>query len=176
VSFWAQLEAVAAQKGYPRGTLGVARCALRYLVQSYVLVVLARLAPPGFTTLCHRWRGVKIGRDVFIDRFAVIDGSFPERVTIEDEARIAPGAVVVAHYAPGETLARYTKPYVLDVRIGRHSFIGVNAVVMPGVTVGEGAIVTSGSVVLQDVAPYTVVSGNPARRIAQVEARDGRGW
>ncbi len=173
MSWWAQLKAVAVEKGYPPRAFGVLRCAVRYVVQSYVLVVLARLAPPGLTTTCQRLRGVRVGRDVFIDRFAVIDGSFPERVTIEDEARLAPGAVVVAHYAPGATLARLTKPYVRDVRIGRYSFIGVNAVVMPGVTVGEGAIVTSGSVVLQDVPPYTVVSGNPAKKVTRLKGAEG---
>ena len=169
MSWSAQLRVVAVEKGYPPSLSGRLRCAVRYLVQSYLLVVLARLAPPGLTTVCHRLRGARVGRDVFIDRFAVIDGSYPERVTIEDEARLAPGAVVVAHYAPGTTLATLTKPYVADVHIGRYSFIGVNAVVMPGVTVGEGAIVTSGSVVLQDVPPYTVVSGNPAKRVTRLK-------
>jgi acetyltransferase-like isoleucine patch superfamily enzyme len=164
---------MAVEKGYAPTPFGIARCVVRYVLQSYVLLLMARLAPPGLTTSCQRLRGVHIGRDVFIDRFAVIDGSYPERVTIEDEARIAPGAVVIAHYAPSATLAAYTKPYVADVRIGRASFIGVNAVVMPGVTVGEGAIVTSGSVVLQDVPPYTVVSGNPAKKVTRLK-RDER--
>lgn len=165
------LRQVAGLKGYSGDSLSLALFLVDYFVRSYVLVLLARIAPPGLTTSCHRFRGVRLGRDVFIDRFAVIDGSFPERVTIEDEVRIAPGAVVVAHYMPGRTLARYTAPYVLDVRLGRACFIGVNAVVMPGVTVGEGAIVTSGSVVLADVAPFTVVSGNPARKVARVEEK-----
>lgn len=144
------------------------RFLVAYFTSGYALVVLARVAPPGLTTVCHRWRGVKIGRDVFIDRFAVIDGTFPERVTIGDEARVAPGAVIVAHYEPGRALAAYTKPYVLEVTLGRYCFIGVNAVVMPGVTVGEGAIVTSGSVVLRNVPSYTVVSGNPARPVSKL--------
>lgn len=174
MTFWGRFKAVAVQKGYRQDPLRLLVFTCVYLLKSYVLVLAARIAPPGLTTTCQRLRGVKIGRDVFIDRFAIIDGSFPERVTIEDEARIAPGAVVVAHYAPGPTLAAYTKPYVLDVRIGRYSFIGVNAVVMPGVTIGEGAIVTSGSVVLQDVPAYTVVSGNPARSVTRLKPRTER--
>ena len=162
---------VAAEKGYGSGPLGLAAFTCDYLLRSYVLVVLARIAPPGVTTWCHRLRGVRIGRDVFIDRFAIIDGSFPERITVEDEVRIAPGAAVLAHYEPGATLAEYTKPYVLQVRLCRFCFIGVNAVIMPGVTVGEGAIVTSGSVVLRDVPPYTIVSGNPAKAVSRLERR-----
>lgn len=52
-----------------------------------------------------------------------------------------------------------------DVVIGDHAWIAYRAIILPGVTVGEGAVVGAGSVVTQDVAPYTVVAGNPARFI-----------
>lgn len=163
------LRRLAAAKGYRSNLPSLGAFLCDYILRSYILVLLARVAPPGSTTLCHRLRGVRMGRDVFIDRFAVIDGSFPERITVEDEVRISPGAAVLAHYEPGVTLAAFTAPYVLDVRLCRFCFIGVNAVIMPGVTVGEGAIVTSGSVVLSDVPPYTVVSGNPAKPVSRLQ-------
>jgi len=53
------------------------------------------------------------------------------------------------------------KPVVLE----DHCFIGVNAVVMPGVTVGKASVVASGSVVVSNVPPFTMVSGNPAKVI-----------
>lgn len=168
--FWSQLKAVAAGKGYRLDPVHLVAFAFAYLLKSYVLLLLARVAPPGLTSVCHRMRGVNVGTGVVIDRFAVIDGSYPEQITIEDEVRIAPGAVVVAHYQPGETLAAYSPPYVKAVRLGRSSFIGVNAVIMPGVTVGEGAIIMAGSVVLSDVPPYNVVCGNPARVVSRVRA------
>jgi acetyltransferase-like isoleucine patch superfamily enzyme len=49
------------------------------------------------------------------------------------------------------------------VRIGAWADIGVNAVILPGVTVGKGAIVGAGAVVTQDVEPFSVVAGVPAR-------------
>jgi len=57
----------------------------------------------------------------------------------------------------------YVPVVVEPVRLESHSFIGVNSVVMPGVTVGEGAVVASGAVVLADVPPYCMVAGNPAK-------------
>ena len=48
-----------------------------------------------------------------------------------------------------------------------HCWIGVRAIILPGVTVGEGAIVAAGSVVAKDVAPYTIVGGNPAKVIGE---------
>jgi acetyltransferase-like isoleucine patch superfamily enzyme len=55
------------------------------------------------------------------------------------------------------------------VRIGANSWIGFDACVLPGVTVGEGSIVGAKSVVMDDVEPYTVVGGNPARFIRRLD-------
>lgn len=49
------------------------------------------------------------------------------------------------------------------VRIGRDVWIGANALVLPGITVGDGAVVAGGSVVTKSVEPYAIVAGNPAR-------------
>lgn len=55
------------------------------------------------------------------------------------------------------------------VRIGSNVWIGFEAVVMPGVTIGDGAVVGSRSVVWSDVEPYTIVVGNPARRVRRLD-------
>ncbi|MFO6465549.1 CatB-related O-acetyltransferase [Jannaschia sp. KMU-145] len=52
-----------------------------------------------------------------------------------------------------------------DTVIGADVWIGDHATIMPGVTIGAGAIVAAGSIVTQDVAPYAVVAGNPAREV-----------
>ncbi len=53
------------------------------------------------------------------------------------------------------------------VLVGAGCWIGVNAIILKGVSIGEGAVVAAGAVVTADVAAYTVVAGNPARRIAE---------
>jgi chloramphenicol O-acetyltransferase type B len=52
-----------------------------------------------------------------------------------------------------------------DTRLGDGCWIGMRAMLMPGVTIGEGAVVAAGSIVTADVEPYTIVGGNPARPI-----------
>jgi len=57
-------------------------------------------------------------------------------------------------------------------RVGRvsiqdYAFIGTRALILPGVTIGEGAVVAAGAVVTRDVAPYTIVAGVPARKIGE---------
>jgi maltose O-acetyltransferase len=52
-----------------------------------------------------------------------------------------------------------------DVIIGNHVWIGYRAIILPGITIGDGAVVGAGAVVSKDVKPYTIVAGNPARTI-----------
>lgn len=54
-----------------------------------------------------------------------------------------------------------------DTIIGDGVWIGMRAMIMPGVTIGEGAIIASGAIVTKDVAPYTIVAGNPATVLRQ---------
>jgi len=57
-----------------------------------------------------------------------------------------------------------------DVIIGDRVWIAYRAIILPGVTIGEGAVVGAGSVVTKDVEPYTIVAGNPARFIKKRES------
>lgn len=54
-----------------------------------------------------------------------------------------------------------------DTVIGDGAWIGMRAMLMPGLTIGEGAVIASGAIVTKDVAPYTIVAGNPAAPIRQ---------
>ena len=63
------------------------------------------------------------------------------------------------------------------IRIGRAAWLGFDCCVLPGVTVGEGAVVGARSIVIQDVDPYSIVAGNPARlvrRLTPEEINHGR--
>jgi len=54
-----------------------------------------------------------------------------------------------------------------DVVIGNRVWIGYRAIILPGVTIGEGAVVGAGSIVTKNVEPFSIVAGNPARRIGE---------
>lgn len=56
-----------------------------------------------------------------------------------------------------------------SVTVGHHVFIGSNVKILKGVIIGDGAVIANGSVVVKDVAPNTVVGGNPARFIKQLD-------
>lgn len=161
----------------PHGLFGDARRSARdrggnvvalgfnYLWRNWFLGNLVRVAPVGVRNFLHRLRGVRMGRDCFIDPGATLETAYPENITLGDDVRVTAGAIVMTHIkAPHRLRDLGHVPVVVEpVRLGSHSFIGVNSVVMPGVTVGEGAVVASGAVVLGDVPPYTMVAGNPAK-------------
>lgn len=79
----------------------------------------------------------------------------------------SPGSVVLAHDA--STITHIGKSRVEKTIIGDDVFVGANAVILPGIKVGDGAIVGAGAIVTKDVPPYTVVVGNPARVICKVD-------
>jgi maltose O-acetyltransferase len=76
----------------------------------------------------------------------------------------------VMHTQPNESrIAPYVNSHRGSITVGPDAWIGTGAVVLPGVTVGEGAVVGANSVVTRDVPPYTVVGGAPARFIKCVD-------
>lgn len=64
-----------------------------------------------------------------------------------------------------EAMAGKSYPVKGDTRIGNDVWLGYRSTIMPGVTIGDGAIVASNSTVVKDVEPYTIVGGNPAKPI-----------
>lgn len=79
----------------------------------------------------------------------------------------APGSIILAHDA--STVIHTGKLRVERTVIGKKVFLGANAVVLPGVKIGDGAIVGAGAVVTKDIPAGMVVGGNPAKVITSVE-------
>jgi acetyltransferase-like isoleucine patch superfamily enzyme len=80
----------------------------------------------------------------------------------------APGSIILSHDA--STITHTGKSRVEKTIIGNNVFLGANAVILPGVKVGDGSIIGAGAVVTKDVPPGTVVGGNPAKVITTVDA------
>jgi acetyltransferase-like isoleucine patch superfamily enzyme len=134
---------------------------------------LAALYSPGGDTIrpmLHRRRGVKIGRRTWIGFDTLIEPSYPKRVEIGERVAIGIRVLILAHFAHlgrNRESAGGGLDDRISVRIEDDVFIGPGAIIMPNVTIGHGAVVTSGSVVTRSVAPLTMVQGNPAQPIAR---------
>lgn len=106
-----------------------------------------------------------VGDFAFIGRGCEIDVA--ESVTIGSHTLIAPNVFITDHTHNHARALRLDEQgnRIAPVVIGSDAWIGAHAVVLPGVTVGDGAIVGAGAVVTKDVAPYAIVAGVPARAI-----------
>lgn len=105
--------------------------------------------------------GIIIGRRSVINQQCCLDGR--GGLTIGDHVSISPGVwILTDSHDMHDPLFREV---LAPVAIRDHVWIGSRALILPGVTVGEGAVVAAGAVVTRDVEPYAVVAGVPARPI-----------
>lgn len=132
-----------------------------------LLQVIALYAPGlmSLRPLLHRMRGVHIGRDVAIGTSAIIETAHPELVWIGDNVAIGIRNVIIGHFSDSIDGNRKTRGPT--VTICDNVYVGANVTILPNVKIGEGAVVTAGSVVNKSVPPLTMVQGNPAVAIAK---------
>jgi acetyltransferase-like isoleucine patch superfamily enzyme len=108
----------------------------------------------------HRWRGVKIGTDVFIGDDVYLENEYPHCVEIHDGAQISIRAMIIAHTrGPGRVI------------IEKDAYIGPNAVIVTSagrtLRIGEGAVIGAGVVITKDVPAQTFIAPQPAHPVAR---------
>lgn len=112
--------------------------------------------------------GVTIGRNCLIDTRNW--STEPYLVRIGDNVQITHGVSIHTH-GGGQAIRQFHPDFDVfgKVIIEDWAYVGAFSQIMPGVTIGEGALVAAGSVVTKSVEPHTVVGGNPARYICTTE-------
>jgi maltose O-acetyltransferase len=116
--------------------------------------------------------GLRLGAGVYIGPGVYIDPGFLWLISIGDDSTITTGVRIIAHDASVKRHIGYTA--VARVVIGSRVYIGMGATILPGVTVGDDAIVGAASVVHDDVDAGAVVAGNPARAVGTTAAHVAR--
>ncbi|MEX2804185.1 DapH/DapD/GlmU-related protein [Streptococcus sp. H31] len=111
-------------------------------------------------------RHIRLGKEVFINTDVMLTDL--GGITLEDKVLIGPRANLITVNHPSNLKQRrglILKP----ILVKRNAWIGAGATVLPGVTIGENAIVAAGSIVSKDVPDNTIVAGVPAKVIKEVE-------
>lgn len=121
----------------------------------------SRVLPPFYANLAAN---IHIGNNVVIMPYCKCMSA--GNIYIEDDARIALNVSLLTN---NHDLYERDILTVKDIRICKNAWIGAGATILPGVTIGENAVVGAASVVTKDVAPNTVVAGNPARVIRTLD-------
>jgi acetyltransferase-like isoleucine patch superfamily enzyme len=133
----------------------------------------------GLRIWLYRQMGVNIGKDCVVEMYANLDDQFPELMFFEDHSGPSRHVIILCHddvaakTSVGESReSDFDKRYgfVAPVRLKSHSGIGTGSILLPGVTVHEGAYVGAGAVVTKDVPPHTVAAGVPARVIKHLRS------
>lgn len=121
--------------------------------------------------------GCKVGKDVFVGDYVRIDLSHADMITIDDHAHIASGTRLLCHqrnmsdYCVGDDYAKLG--YIIKpIHLCKGSLVGMDSFIMPGVTIGEGAIVGAGSLVTKDVPAWTIATGRPAKVVKEIPKRE----
>jgi acetyltransferase-like isoleucine patch superfamily enzyme len=158
---------------------------VRFEGTPYVRGMLPRVTTAGKVKVGHRFKvnGLQhrvdfgaapgaellIGEDVFFNRGVGVYAA--SRITIGDHTRIGDMATV---YDTDVHEVEEGRPVRVEpVSIGRNVWIGRNAVVLPGVTIGDHAVIGASAVVTKDVPARSIAVGNPAQVVREATASDG---
>lgn len=138
--------------------------------------LLEPINPRKLRPLLLRKIGCKVGKDVFVGDYVRVDLNHAKMIEIEDGVHIASGCRLLCHqrdlsnYFVGDDYANlgYNLKKVI---LKKGCLIGMETFVLPGVTIGEGAIVGAGSLVTKDVPAWTIATGRPAKVIKEIPKR-----
>lgn len=110
--------------------------------------------------------GITIGKNCFLGDGVVLDTA--ERIILQDDVTLSFDVMVLTHTNVGyrdHPVQAHIPSVAKSTMFKKGCFIGVRAVILPGLTIGEGAAVAAGAVVTKDVPAKTLVGGVPAKRI-----------
>lgn len=132
-------------------------------VRNFIAIQLTRYCPslPLKNWIYRHILGMKVGEHTAFALMVMVDVFFPEKIKIGNNSIIGYNTTILTH------------EYLIDeyrlgeVMIGDGVMIGANSTILPGVTIGDHAVVAAGSLVHKDVAPYSFVGGNPMQIIRE---------
>ncbi|MFA2844424.1 DapH/DapD/GlmU-related protein [Bacillus paranthracis] len=142
------------------------------VMKNFIIIQIARYTP--FLSvknwLYRTFLRMKVGKKTSFALMVMPDIMFPEKITVGDNSIIGYNTTLLAH----EYLIREYR--LGEIVIGNEVMIGANTTILPGVKIGDGAIVSAGTLVHKDVPGGAFVGGNPMRVIytkEQMEVREG---
>lgn len=140
------------------------------VVKNFIVIQLGRYTP--FLSMKNwmyrKFLKMKVGEKTSFALMVMPDTMFPEKITVGNNSIIGYNTTILAH------------EYLIDeyrlgpVTIGNEVLIGANSTILPGVTIGDRAIVSAGTLVHKDVPPGAFVGGNPMKIIYTKEEMEQR--
>lgn len=147
---------------------------LKYLMNS---ALLSPISPRMLRPWVLRQIGCHVGKDVFIGAEVYIDSGHSDLIYIEDHVHLTAKTILLCHkkdlsnYYIGDDYAKL--PYKTGaIHLKKGCSTGTGTLIMPGVTIGEGAVIGAGSLVTKDIPAWTIAIGRPAKVVKHIPKRE----
>ena len=139
--------------------------------------ILEPFAPRKLRPFLIRRMGCHVGKDAFFGDYVRMDTSYADMIYIGDYTHITSGCRLLCHqrdlsnyqYGDNASDCGYRTG---EIHIGKGVMVGMETMIMPGVTIGDGAIIGAGSLVTKDVPAYTIATGRPAKVVKEIAKRE----
>ncbi|MHA6251783.1 acyltransferase [Oceanobacillus sp. CAU 1775] len=140
------------------------------VAKNFIVIQIARYTPilKMKNWMYRKFLRMEVGKETAFALMVMPDIMFPEKITVGTNSVIGYNTTILAH----EYLINEYR--IGDVIIGDEVLIGANTTILPGVTIGDGAIVSAATLVHKDVAPGSFVGGNPMKVIYTKEEQEQR--
>ena len=149
---------------------------LKHLEKMLDRFYLEPFAPRKLRPILIRKMGCHVGKNTFFGDYVRMDTSYADMIYIGDYTHITSGCRLLCHqrdltgYCVGDNAA-YLGYKTGEIHIGKGVMVGMETIIMPGVTIGDGAIIGAGSIVTRDIPAWTIATGRPARVVKQIPER-----
>ena len=149
---------------------------LKYLEKMLDWVILEPIAPRKLRPILIRKMGCHLGKNTFFGDYVRMDTSYAEMIYIGDYTHITSGCRLLCHqrdltgYSVGDNAASLGYK-TGEIHIGKGVMVGMETIIMPGVTIGDGALIGVGSIVTRDIPAWTIATGRPARVVKHIPER-----
>ncbi|MFX0007307.1 MAG: acyltransferase [Promethearchaeota archaeon] len=120
---------------------------------------------PRARNILFRFTGMKIGKNCHISQKAIPDPLLPELIEFEEGSGCGIGVKLLTHNAMNIQHGSFSFG---PIKVGKNARIGAYSVVLPGVTIGEGSIIGANSLISEDIPPYSIAFGSPAKVIREL--------
>jgi len=147
---------------------------LRFVMNSFLLSPFLHLKVRPWVL---RQLGCSVGKRVFIGDEVMVDFAHADLICIEDGVYVTGRTILLCHkrdlsdYYKGDDYAQ--KPYkTAKIVLKKGCSTGTGTIIMPGVTIGEGAIIGAGSLVTHDIPAWTIAMGRPAKVVREIVERN----
>lgn len=134
---------------------------LKYIIIGFLSGILQRIRFFKLKLLGYK----NISPSAIIESNLNLDRVYPQGIYIGEHTLVASRATILCHEHVKRDEKNHKNPWVTNTYIGKNCFIGIGAIILPGVKIGDEVIIGAAAVVTKDIPSNTVAVGNPARVI-----------